>query len=161
MLKVVRRKSNRLQCRCAAGGQIGAAMLEFAIVFPVFMLFVLAVFDFGFVLSKKVLVAEALSDSARLASTLETDCALASRTRFVHELGRRNGPVSGTCFRFDRDTFTSAVGVDFSVLRLSARAEMPCVFCEFFNTAIPLTETAVVPLQLPWFCNEPLFEECF
>lgn len=58
-----------VQLEARARGESGAALVEFALVLPVFLMLVLGVFTGGLAYSRKIAVAEATREGARFAAT--------------------------------------------------------------------------------------------
>lgn len=118
--------------RARRSGSEGQASVEFALLLPVAVLFVLAVVQVGVVVHERVMVTHAAREGARIAAVggsdteVRTGAARASGldpTRLLVLVARRNGRVEVTVSYF-AVTDVPLVGRLIGDLRLDARAVM-------------------------------------
>lgn len=136
------------QWRCGrATGDQGAAAVEFALVFPLLLLVIFGIIDFGRAFNAQVTLTEAAREGVRLASLGQPEAAVVSRTQSaatglspvsvtVTGCGPGSGPESnavvGVKYVFSFDTPVGAIAGLFGDSRfgssatLSAQGVMPC-----------------------------------
>ena len=135
-----RRKVSRFGCR-------GAAMVEFALSFPLFIFLVMSLLQLGLVMAKRAALDDALRSTGRLVATLPqgADCAAEALSSLRRELSAANLPFDLNGFSWaDQGSWPSMNGAQ--RVKLEARIPIPCMFCRWIGVN-ELRSSAVVIME--------------
>lgn len=129
----------------------GATMLETAMVLPLFLLFVVGMFDVSSVMRQQFAVAESLRVTAKFISSRTSSCRSMAELQFNQAM-----ESSGTAAKEARlNQITREVVSDVPGFRVNASAEYNCLFC-FRSIGIlpPQTLSLFVPEESPASCPD-------
>ena len=133
------------------GSETGATMLETAMVLPLFLLFVVGMFDVSSVMRQQFAVAESLRVTAKFISARTSSCRSVAELQFNQAM-----ESSGTSAKQARlNEITREVVSDVPGFRVNAFAEYNCLFC-FRSIGIlpPQTLSLFVPEETPASCPD-------
>jgi len=130
----------------------GATMLEAAIVFPLFFLFVLGIFDVSSVMRQQYAVAESLRSTANFVSTHKSNCRNLADLQFTQSLESSfgSGVREARLDEVSRETVSGVTG-----FRLNASAEYNCLFCmNSIGVPPPQSFSLFIPAESPASCPD-------
>jgi Flp pilus assembly protein TadG len=143
-----RRPMNSDEAQRAPGR--GQALVEFALIVPVFMLIAFGIFDFGFAFDSSLTISNAAREGARFGATNPDSTAITSRVRLVAgRLNDSNLTVTVSC-----QTSTGAAcsggmagAVSGTTVVVSVSYSYRMITPIVFGTTIPLNSTAQMRVE--------------
>ncbi len=139
MLKIRRRRGARPASR-------GQSLVEFALVFPLFILLLAGMIDFGMGLYSYMTIINAARDGARLAATNcnSTDCGSAVRARVTSAAGGLAPSVTVTCTPHAANCSDAVKGDSVTV---TAQYTYRMLWPLSFGTQIPMTSSVTFMVE--------------
>jgi hypothetical protein len=140
--------------------QSGVSMIEFAIVLPIVFSFLIATFDFGWVLYQTHIISQSVREGARKAATIRNvscdgikNAAFDETKRYLSHYGLNNElvEISPTT----KDSTLSSRNLGYNVTLLHVEASMParCIICLGLSRDHIIKEISQTRIEDPWICN--------
>jgi hypothetical protein len=117
----------------------GSVMVETAIVSSVFVLLVVAIFEFGYLISQLYIVSQASRAMVRTSSVASTDCVNIAETTFTSKLKSFGVPIDG---------FSASAQVSGDQIIIDVEGSLKCSFCQLIvSDAIDYKQQLIVRLE--------------
>jgi Flp pilus assembly protein TadG len=133
-----------------SGRSRGQALVEFAIILPVFLMVGFGIFDFGLAFDASIGVSNAAREGARLGATQPNTSAITTRVRDVAgRLDNANLSVTVSCKTSGGGACPGGVGgaTPGGSIIVSVTYDYPMLTPIAFGTRIPLTSTAEMRVE--------------
>jgi Flp pilus assembly protein TadG len=136
----------RRSSRRRRGGDRGAAAVEFAIVFPVLMLIVFGIIDFGRALNDQITLTQAAREGARLEALGESNVAQSTQSA-AGGLSPVTVTITSTCPAGAGPTANAVVNVSYSFSFVTPLSAIAGLFGGGLSGPLTLSAQGVMPCE--------------